>query len=92
MTPYAARVAVLAGALITVVGIAAVLLSAVDYLGGAMAISSTSGNMVFSQNGQLVSFAPYEGGFPTVILGVGIVVLVGATLVAAATWRDQPAD
>ena len=78
----------LAGLLAMAWAAASALKSVSAYLDSPIAISSTSGNYVFTVDGALVSYAPFELGFEPVVFGAGLVVALAGLLFAAATWRQ----
>jgi len=61
----------------------------VTYLDSPRAISSTAGLVVFRLHEGYVSYVPFETSVEPTLIGIGVVLLVGAVFVAAAVWRPR---
>jgi hypothetical protein len=60
------------------------------FLAAPLAISSTAGLIVIrNDDGSLVSYEPFEGGPALAGIGLGVVLLVAAVLIAASVWRRR---
>jgi hypothetical protein len=66
--------------------------SALDYIEHPYMISSVSGNVVLRLDGQLVAYAPFAEGIAPTVIGVGLVLVVGAAFIAAAARRPRASD
>ncbi|MBN9239653.1 MAG: hypothetical protein BGO97_08140 [Micrococcales bacterium 70-64] len=74
----------LAGVIVTGAGVGLVVRSVQGYLAHPLAVSSTSGVRVFAlPDGSLGGFEPFGLGLEPVVVGVGLVLVVGALLVGA---------
>ncbi|CAN5568023.1 hypothetical protein BH10ACT7_BH10ACT7_11890 [soil metagenome] len=90
-TPVLALLA--AGVVLAAAASAMLVRSIVDYLENPLAISSTSGNVVFASPDGYVSYKPFEVGFEATLACIAVALMVGAVFIAAATYRsDNRAD
>lgn len=78
-----------AGVVLAAAASAMLVRSVVDYIENPLAISSTSGNVVFSSPNGYVSYKPFEVGFEGTLACIAIALIVGAVFVAAATYRSD---
>jgi hypothetical protein len=83
--------ALLGGGVLVLAAGVALLWRAVDhYIGSPLAPSSTSGNRVFVlPDGTLGAFAPFHLGMEPVVVGVGLVIVVAACVLAALMWHGN---
>ena len=78
----------IAGLLLVVGGVVLLGRSVGEYLGHPLAASSTSGVRVFRlPDGSLGGFEPYTLGVEPLVIGVGLLLVVGAAVVGAVTHR-----
>jgi hypothetical protein len=91
MTSRPAVVALTCCALALAVAVAVLLMQVERYLDGGIAISSTSGLMVFRVDDTLVQYRPFDAGITPTLVLFTLALLVGAIFVAALTWR-QPSS
>ncbi len=87
----AVAVAGLVSASILAVGIAQVVVEASDYLGSPFQPSSAAGMVVFTVNGALVQYPPWEPGTSVLVVGAGLILLTASALAAAVTWKPTRA-
>ena len=59
------------------------------YLDNPRAISSTAGLVVFRVHEGYASYVPFAASVEPTLIGIGVVLLVGAVFVAAAVWRPR---
>ena len=83
----AVAVAGLVSASILAIGIAQVIVEVRDYIGSPFHPSSAAGMVVFTVNGALVQYPPWEPGTSVLVLGAGLIFLIAAALAAAVTWK-----
>ena len=89
---HPSRVGALVGAGLVLLGVILMAVSSAEYLGSPQALDSSSGNVVFSVNGQLVQYPEWTPDPLTVLLlGAGLVVVASSLVLAAVTWRPRPA-
>lgn len=94
MTPPV-RALFASGGVLTIVGAGVCLTTIYRYLSEPLALSSTSGLMVFYQSdfagsddpGTLVQYAPFVFGAGPGVLIAGLVVLLASVALSAAVWR-----
>ncbi len=70
-------------------GCASLWMHVTRYLDNPRPIDSNAGLVVFSRDGGYVSYRPYEIGMEPGMIGVGVVLLVAAVLIAAVLWRPR---
>lgn len=84
--PTPVLVLLAAGVVLAAAASAMLVRSIVDYIENPLAISSTSGNVVFALPDGYVSYKPFEVGFEATLACIAIALIVGAVFVGAATY------
>ena len=88
-TPTPALVLLAAGVVLGAAASVMLFRSIAVYIDNPLAISSTSGNVVFARPDGYVSYKPFEVGFEATLACVAVALIVGAVFVAAATFRSD---
>ncbi len=78
-----------AGMVLVAAGLALLARNVQEYLASPTPINSSAGLVVFTVDGNLVSYLPFTLGVEPTLVGIGVVLVVASVFVAAGLWQRR---